>query len=551
MSKKKNSKLNNVNNHPALTETAEAAVSTAEDLTVSAAEDLTVSDGNGTEVSKEAGSEKPVVTDAGKQAEIDSEKQAEIDSAIHAFMDFEREVSKTEVSDNGFAKSGNGEDGKNGSAMQSGSAKEAEADEEDEEEESEERTAFRRRRVKRLKMILVLLLIVAVLVPNIICGVLLIKMNKMKQEMESVLEEMKLYKAEVEYKAKEAAAMQESLLLEEEKKNSAEDLVQLHLTDEQRYPGKQLVYLTFDDGPSAYTDEILDILAENDVKATFFVLAKDGMDDQYNRILEEGHTLGMHSYSHRYSTIYSSLSSFEEDVNSISDFLVEHTGVKPEFYRFPGGSSNSVSKVNIQDMLHFLGQNGIVHFDWNVSSEDASPQMLETSTIARNVLNGIGNKRQSVVLMHDSTAKRTTVEALPIIIESLKRKGNVQFLPITEGTKQVYHIREEVPGEDNSEDEVASAAKKETVETISSGEETIQKEDSSAQAMTEEKDASEELEKTEVKEEEKKGDDENPGEKAGTEENPGEKSETENNPGSDENVKNVSTESTEESAKTE
>lgn len=328
--------------------------------------------------------------------------------------------------------------------------------------ESPERTEFRRRRVKRIKLILVLLLIVFLLIPNILCGILLYQLNKTNKDMELLREEIKISKLEIEKRNMESAAMAAvQQKAEQEEKYGTENLVQLNLSDEERYPGKQLVYLTFDDGPSKYTNEILDILDAHDAKATFFVLAKEGYDDEYNRIIDEGHTLAMHSYTHKYSVIYASMENYMEDINMLSDFLTQKTGVKPKFYRFPGGSSNTVSKIGIQDMLHFLGEEGIVHYDWNVSSEDASPKMLEASTVARNVLNGIGDKKEAVVLMHDSATKRSTVEALPIIIESLQRKGNVELLPITDHTKQVYHVREKV--EDGKEN--AEGAKKDEVES--------------------------------------------------------------------------------------
>ena len=103
----------------------------------------------------------------------------------------------------------------------------------------------------------------------------------------------------------------------------------------------------------------------------------------------------------------------------------------------------------MQDMLHFLSSEGYTYYDWNVSSEDASRTMKDTNVIVKNVVNGIGDKTNSVVLMHDSTAKRTTVEALPIILETLQQKGNVEFLPITENTKQIYHVKEEARQEES------------------------------------------------------------------------------------------------------
>ena len=330
---------------------------------------------------------------------------------------------------------------------------------EEENIETPERKEFRRKRVKRIKLILILLLIIFLLIPNILCGVLLYQLHKMNQNMEILREEIKLSQEEIERRTRESAAMAiEEQNKKEKEEYGTENLVQLHLTDEQKYPGKQLVYLTFDDGPSKYTNEILDILEKHEVKATFFVLAKEGYDAEYNRILAGGHTLGMHSYTHKYSVIYSSMQAYMDDVNSLSDFLTEHTGIKPKFYRFPGGSSNSVSKVGIQSMLHFLSDEGYVYYDWNVSSEDASPTMLEASVIAKNVLNGIGSKKEAVVLMHDAASKRSTVEALPIIIESLQQKGNVEILPITEGTNQIYHVKEKDASEINTD-----SAKEETV----------------------------------------------------------------------------------------
>ena len=329
-------------------------------------------------------------------------------------------------------------------------------EEEDEDSEEESRSLYRRKRVKRIKYILVLLLILFLLIPNIICGILLFKLHQMNVNMEELREEIRLSKEEIEKKSKESAAgtVDEFGNLidpaaDASQGNGIENLTLLHLSDEQKYPGKQLVYLTFDDGPSDYTDEILDILKEHNAKATFFVLAKDGYDEQYNRILAEGHTLGMHSYSHKYSVIYSSMDAYREDVNAISSFLEQKTGLRPKFYRFPGGSSNDVSDNNMQDMLHFLSSEGYTYYDWNVSSEDASRTMKDTNVIVKNVVNGIGDKTNSVVLMHDSTAKRTTVEALPIILETLQQKGNVEFLPITENTKQIYHVKEEARQEES------------------------------------------------------------------------------------------------------
>ena len=102
------------------------------------------------------------------------------------------------------------------------------------------------------------------------------------------------------------------------------------------------VYLTFDGGPDENTDKILDVLDKYGVKATFFVVGDDSKDMQevYKRIVKDGHTLGMHSFSNKYSTIYASTEAFEQDFDKISSYLKDVTGVNSLYYRFPGGSSN-------------------------------------------------------------------------------------------------------------------------------------------------------------------------------------------------------------------
>jgi len=202
------------------------------------------------------------------------------------------------------------------------------------------------------------------------------------------------------------------------------------------------VYLTFDDGPSANTDRILDILAQYGVKATFFVVGKNGYTEQYQRIVKEGHTLGMHSYSHRYSEIYASLDAYKEDLTKLHDFLYELTEEDCKIVRFPGGSSNTISKVNMQELIHYLNQENMVYFDWNVSSGDASGENKDANQIARNVLDQIDKYNNVVILFHDATGKSTTVDALSEIIEKILESDNTVILPISEDTVKVQHLHE-------------------------------------------------------------------------------------------------------------
>jgi len=205
--------------------------------------------------------------------------------------------------------------------------------------------------------------------------------------------------------------------------------------------GIHRVYLTFDDGPSIYTDDILDILDEYGVKATFFVVGRENTASysRYIRIVEEGHTLGMHSYSHVYSDIYASPESFAADTQRIRSLLEDVTGQTPVFYRFPGGSSNDVSATDVRELADYLESQGIIYFDWNVSSGDAGKVPLTSDQIVRNALNGIETRDTTVILLHDTAAKRSTVAALPAILEALQAMDNVEILPITYDTAVIQH----------------------------------------------------------------------------------------------------------------
>ena len=133
------------------------------------------------------------------------------------------------------------------------------------------------------------------------------------------------------------------------------------------------VYLTFDDGPSARTDEILEILDKYGVKATFFVVGanEEGDLERMQKIVAAGHTLAIHSYSHDYKKIYASVEAYLEDFNQMFCQIYEATGVKPQIFRFPGGSVNSYNVGIHQQLIAEMTRRGFVYFDWNVANGDA------------------------------------------------------------------------------------------------------------------------------------------------------------------------------------
>lgn len=203
---------------------------------------------------------------------------------------------------------------------------------------------------------------------------------------------------------------------------------------------RKKVYLTFDDGPSSNTNAILDILKEYNAKATFFVNAKNSSiyADEYKRIVEEGHTLALHSYTHVYADVYASVDAFMADTHKLIDFLYELTGVKCNIYRFPGGSSNTISKIDMREFGRALAEEEIVYFDWNVSSGDAVSPALSAEEIYNNVVSGAVKKNTPVVLMHDLKSKATTVEALPRILQFLI-DNDYNIAAIDSSTELVQH----------------------------------------------------------------------------------------------------------------
>lgn len=185
-------------------------------------------------------------------------------------------------------------------------------------------------------------------------------------------------------------------------------------------------YLTFDDGPSDNTLKVLDVLDSYGVKGTFFVVGST--KSQYmTEIVKRGHAIGIHTATHKYNEIYKDVNSYLEDFKNISDIIYNTTGVRTNIMRFPGGSSNLISKKYCEGIMTDLSTRmqelGYAYFDWNVDSGDANAASVPANVLVENVLNGAKGKKSICVLMHDNGAKGTTAQALPQIIEGLKEMG--------------------------------------------------------------------------------------------------------------------------------
>ena len=215
-------------------------------------------------------------------------------------------------------------------------------------------------------------------------------------------------------------------------------------TQEEETSGEEVqakrVYLTFDDGPSIYTGQILDILKANDVKATFFVIGRDEeYYEYYKRIVDEGHTIGMHSYSHVYQDFYASEDSFADELTRLNDLIYNVTGTKSQIFRFPGGSSNQVSALPIETYIKYLNENDIQYYDWNALSGDAVTSGLSPEQLVDNIMNDVEKNQDSIVLMHDLQTTHATVESLQLLIDTLKSEG-YEILPIDENTPLIQHV---------------------------------------------------------------------------------------------------------------
>ena len=246
-------------------------------------------------------------------------------------------------------------------------------------------------------------------------------------------------KVENKVNPKKIGTYQVRYYVSDQSENKSEVTRTVHVVKKQD-PNLKTIYLTFDDGPSHITPQILDILKRENVKATFFTIGKD---DSYNdilkRIVNEGHTLALHSNTHDYELIYASMDAYFKDLYALRDRLKKITGVSPNIIRFPGGSSNTVSSFNPGIMSHLtieVMKRGFYYFDWNVGSEDT--ERIGSDAIVKNVTESLGNYHTYVVLMHDYGLNEQTRDALERIIKYGKSHG-YRFDKITPTTPAVHH----------------------------------------------------------------------------------------------------------------
>lgn len=305
----------------------------------------------------------------------------------------------------------------------------------------------RRKRVQRLKKMIIGIVAAGIVIPLLCCVYLFCRLHTIDgtlKTLEQRLDELDIRNQELQTLLQQ---LQEQKSTPVQTPQIQEDSSGAEVSEpvaEESFGQEEIhkVYLTFDDGPSIYTNDILDILDSYNVKATFFVVGKEGTnaEEALQRIVDEGHTLGMHSYSHKYKELYESMDSFAQDFARIRDSIYQVTGVESVCYRFPGGSSNTISEIDMHDFIDYLDSQGVEYYDWNVSSGDGGSMKLSTDTLLENCTKDIDTRDTSIILLHDSAEKPTTVEALPDIIENILARPDTVILPITENTRPIHHI---------------------------------------------------------------------------------------------------------------
>ena len=220
--------------------------------------------------------------------------------------------------------------------------------------------------------------------------------------------------------------------------NQSEKTIQVEVVDKTK-DNEKVVYLTFDDGPSRHTPEVLEILKRYQCKATFFIT---GMNEKYRPYIKtaynQGHTIGLHTYSHNYSKVYASTNAYFKDLDKVGKLAKEYIGFTPKYIRFPGGGSNTISRKYNKGIMSQLtkqvGKKGYIYYDWNCENGDGYAHMSQSQMLKRATSS---SAKKVMILMHDANGKQNTVDILPKVIEHYQKKGYT-FKAIDDSTP-VFH----------------------------------------------------------------------------------------------------------------
>lgn len=287
--------------------------------------------------------------------------------------------------------------------------------------------------IKVLMFLIIIVIIVTAVVLVVFYTQTIPTNSSPNADAEKIMEAEKIRQAEEDKRQKEQEELQK---IEEAKRKEEERQAKLPKLTEQGRQNMENIYhsetkrafLTFDDGPSNITPQILDTLKEQNVKATFFTLGSnlEIFPETTKRIYNEGHFIASHGYSHVYSSIYESPQSVLDEYNRWRD-IIRNTLGEPEYdahlFRFPGGIPGGKYETIKLEAKQLLSDNGILSIDWNSLTGDAETQHPEADKLMENLKTTTEDKSSVVILMHDAQAKKVTADMLPDIINYLKEQG--------------------------------------------------------------------------------------------------------------------------------
>lgn len=266
----------------------------------------------------------------------------------------------------------------------------------------------------------------------------MVSLNKIKNDNEKLRENYKAENKKLDDVTSEIEKIEQNIDELKKEENSLREEIAKKAANAQN--GLKTVYLTFDDGPSARTEEILNILDKYHVKATFFVtMQNEKYDYLIKRMFDEGHTVGLHTASHNYREIYASEDAYFNDLKQIQDKVYNLTGYRSVIIRFPGGSSNTVSRFNsgiMTRLTSLVTERGYYYHDWNVDSGDAAGALEERQM--NNIRTYSPKFNTITLLMHDSSNKYATVNSLEEKIKYYLDNG-YSILPLTPSSPCVHH----------------------------------------------------------------------------------------------------------------
>lgn len=302
-----------------------------------------------------------------------------------------------------------------------------------------DRAEFRKKRVKRIKRFIVVICILLLILPTILSVFLMAKVSSLQRQINDIVGNSVMAKEGPDGMSDVAQAKVNDPVSPAAAAASG-DAVTSQAVEPETTERPKKVYLTFDDGPGVHTERILDILKDQGIKATFFVTGKEDEYSKrmYRRIIKEGHTLGMHSYSHIYNNIYGSSKAFAEDFGKLYQLLYDTTGVYPKWYRFPGGSSTNTRKTSFGELVRILEEKNVSYIDWNVISPEAMNPKVSKKDMIEGVMADVDKYDLAVVMLYDAADRPMSVKSLPALIKKMKEK-KYELLPLEETTTPIRH----------------------------------------------------------------------------------------------------------------